>query len=152
MNLTTFDNQVKLGRNKIISLYAYYTQELGNLTPSESAELLTTKAIEYGYISQRAPILGRTLTSWSSNSDKQKVPLWAVNTSLMILLRDYKWFPEGEIQLCCTASALYGLYGSEDEVIEEFFKKKKCDRDLMSLYLCLAKQSREAYLARKSGF
>lgn len=146
MTIDEFDRLVQMGRNKLIAVYSFHTQEHSNMTQAQSAVYLTEQAIKLALISERAPIPGETLLSWAQSN---KVPSWAVSAAVLTLFSEYQWEPDGEIQRCTLASVLYRYYGSVERVWNSVKVKDACTRDMLSEYLNLAHSSREKYLKSK---
>ncbi|MBL4900921.1 MAG: hypothetical protein JKX76_15025 [Colwellia sp.] len=76
--------------NRSIVLKAFSLNVKGS--DAERGKLLTTKAIESGYVSARDPVSGAMLQKWLK---AKEAPAWAYNTSLVILL-DKGWSPQSE--------------------------------------------------------
>ncbi|EMQ2878386.1 hypothetical protein V9N52_003701 [Vibrio navarrensis] len=149
MNVTQFDDLVRQGKSKILSLFSYHTQEKSGMTPSESAAHLTHRAIEWNLVASRTAIPGETLSAWSQSHRNNKVPAWALSAAVLVLLIDYHWIPETSAQRCVCASVLYREYGDNVHTELSGLFHSRCERDGMSEYLDLARQSRATYLANK---
>ena len=77
-------------KNRSIVLKAFSFNVKGS--DAERGRLLTTKAIERGYVSARDPVSGAMLQKWLK---AKEAPAWAYNASLVILL-DKGWSPQSE--------------------------------------------------------
>ncbi|AOM41000.1 hypothetical protein [Xenorhabdus hominickii] len=76
-------------RAKVVKIWIMRT----NLSAAQGAELLTSVAVNNGFIRRDKPVFGATLTSWTMG--KVETPLWAAKAALLMLLES-EWMPSND--------------------------------------------------------
>ena len=145
-----FDRLIELGRKRVMAVYAFESQEREKITPAQSAAALTQRAIDYGFVGQRRPLTGENLRLWTDKHYASvKVPLWAVLTAVTVLVEDYQWVPDGQIQWSMWGLVWYRRFGSIEQAFSEVpgyltpYKEEVLDM------LSAAHASRQSFEARR---